>query len=226
MYYWDLAKKFTDRFRARRFRNFMTLFPPDKCCRILDLGGSATIWEMMDYPAEITLLNINETWLEVPETQEHRKYIPVVGDGRHTSFEKGTFDLVFSNSVIEHVGSPADAAAFALEVRRLGKAFYCQTPNKWFPIEPHYGTVLLHWFPGLLENYYVFRYFTLWGLMHKPDRETAQKAVKDARLLTKREMESLFPDAEITTERFMWMFAKSFIALKRPTTTNREGDVV
>ena len=216
MYYWDLAKIFTRRFRAKRYRNFALLFPPEKCKRILDLGGSAELWEMMDYPAEITLLNINEDWLKLPEAKQGRKYLPVVGDGRQTSYEDGSFDLAFSNSVIEHVGSGSDAAAFAREIQRLGKAFYCQTPNKWFPIEPHLGTLFLHWFPPLLNRYFVLRYFTLWGLMHKPNREIASIAAKDARLLTKHELRKLFPGAEILTERFLLVFPKSYVAIRRP----------
>jgi ubiquinone/menaquinone biosynthesis C-methylase UbiE len=169
---------------------------------------------MIGYPAEITLLNISSDWLTIPKTTQ-RTYISVVGDGRQTEYPDGSFDLVFSNSVIEHVGNKEDAARFAKEMQRVGRAFYCQTPNKWFPIEPHVGTVFLHWFPWLLEQYIVFRYFTLWGLMHKPDRKSARLAAKDARLLTKRELKALFPGAEIITERVM-LLPKSFIAMRRP----------
>jgi SAM-dependent methyltransferase len=225
MYNWDLAKRITRRFRSRRFRGFAVLFPPEQCKRILDLGGSASIWEMMDYPGEITLLNIDKNWLEIPKVQQRRRYISMVGDGRQTSFKEGCFDLVFSNSVIEHVGGEEDAVAFAGEIRRLGKAYYCQTPNKWFPIEPHYGTLFLHWYPKLLDNYYVFRYLTLWGVMHKPTRETAQKVARDSRLLTKRDMKWLFPEAEIMTEKVMWLFSKSVIAFKKPSAMSEKGNI-
>jgi hypothetical protein len=214
MYYWDLARHFTRRFRRKRYRNFVALFPPERCRRILDLGGSAELWEMMEYPAEITLLNISASWLTIPQNTR-RKYIPVVGDGRQTNYPNCSFDLAFSNSVIEHVGSEQDAERFAREMQRVGRAFYCQTPNKWFPIEPHLGTLFLHWFPRLLERYFVLRYLTLWGLMHKPDRATAKLAARDARLLTKRELKRLFPEAEIVTERFL-LLPKSFIAMQRP----------
>jgi ubiquinone/menaquinone biosynthesis C-methylase UbiE len=218
MYYWDLARYFTRRFRRRRYRNFTSLFPPENCKRILDLGGSAEIWEMMNYSAEITLLNLSTLWLSVPEGSP-RTYTTVVGDARQTTYADESFDLAFSNSVIEHVGNEQDAARFAREMQRVGKAFYCQTPNKWFPIEPHLGTICLHWMPSLLDRYFVLRYFTLWGLMHKPDRSTAKLAARDARLLTKRELKRLFPEAEIVTERFLLM-PKSFIAMRRPQTEN------
>jgi ubiquinone/menaquinone biosynthesis C-methylase UbiE len=171
---------------------------------------------MMDYSADITLLNISTLWLSLPEGSQ-RTYTAVVGDARQTNYADGSFDLAFSNSVIEHVGSEQDAERFASEMQRVGKAFYCQTPNKWFPIEPHLGTIFLHWLPSLLERYFVLRYFTLWGLMHKPDRSTAKLAARDARLLTKRELKKLFPQAEIVTERF-FLLPKSFIAMKRPPT--------
>jgi hypothetical protein len=215
MYYWDLAHYFTRRFRRRRYRNFTSLFPPERCQRVLDLGGSAELWEMMEYPAEITLLNISSHWLTVP-TGTPRIYIPVIGDARQTRYKNQSFDLVFSNSVIEHVGTEQDAARFASEMQRVGKAFYCQTPNKWFPIEPHLGTLFLHWFPSLLDRYVVFRYLTLWGLMHKPDRNTARLAAKDARLLTKRELKKIFPGAQIVTERVLLM-PKSYIAMRPPS---------
>ena len=215
MYYWDLARYFTRRFRRKRYRNFTSLFPPEHCKRVLDLGGSAELWEMMNYSADITLLNISTLWLSLPETSE-RTYTAVVGDARQTDYPDGSFDLAFSNSVIEHVGSEQDAMRFANEMQRIGKAFYCQTPNKWFPIEPHLGTMFLHWLPSLLERYFVLRYLTLWGLMHKPDRSTAKLAARDARLLTKRELKTLFPEAEIVTERFL-LLPKSFIAMRRPS---------
>jgi hypothetical protein len=213
MYYWDLARHLTRRFRGRRYRNFTTLFPPELCRRVVDLGGSAELWEMMQYRSHITLVNINDSWLRLPENG-YGVYMTMVVDGRRTDFADGSFDLAFSNSVIEHVGDETDAARFAGELRRIGKAYFCQTPNKWFPIEPHLGTLFLHWYPSLLENYFVFRYLTLWGLMHKPDRTTAKLAAQDARLLTNREMRKLFPDAEIVTERLAFL-PKSYAAVRR-----------
>jgi Methyltransferase domain len=219
MYYWDLARYLTRWFRGKRYRNFTTVFPPERCKRIVDLGGSAEIWEMMKYPADITLLNISKGWLTLPR-RSLATYVAVVGDGRKTDYPDGHFDLAFSNSVIEHVGTADDAAQFASELQRIGNAYYCQTPNKWFPIEPHLGTLFLHWKPALLENYFVLRYLTLWGLMHKPDRATAKLAARDARLLTRKELAKLFPGAEIVTERIAFL-PKSYAAMRRPGMVSR-----
>ena len=89
--------------------------------------------------------------LSCPPPKNGRRYFPVVGDGRCLEYLDRSFDLAFANSVIEHVGGPSDADALASEMQRVGKAFYCQTPSKWFPVEPHVGTLFLHWVPGLLN---------------------------------------------------------------------------
>ena len=215
MNYRDIARVFSTRFRRRRLQNFAAVFPPAACRRIVDIGGRADIWETLDYPAEITLVNLDRTMLSCPPPKNGRRYFPIVGDGRRLRYSDRSFDLAFANSVIEHVGGPEDAAALATEMQRVGKAFYCQTPSKWFPVEPHVGTLFLHWIPDLLNCYAVLRYCTLWGLIHKPNRTQARLVVDDIRLLGKKELQQLFPGAEIETERFLF-WPKSYVALRRP----------
>jgi hypothetical protein len=54
--------------------------------------------------------------------------------------------MVLSNAVIEHVGDIADQRRFVAEHRRVARAGVMTTPNRWFPVESHTGSVLLHWF--------------------------------------------------------------------------------
>jgi hypothetical protein len=103
---------------------------------------------------------------------------------------------------------------FASELRRVGNSFYCQTPNKWFPVEPHLGTLFLHWWPRLLNFYFVTRYFTLWGLLNRPSRAQVKKSLAAIRLLTRRDLEQLFPGATIVTERFL-LLSKSYVIMDR-----------
>ena len=71
----------------------------------------------------------------------------MAGDGRALPFRDEAFDVVFSNSVIEHVGDAASQRRFAREVARVGRAYWVQTPNRWFPVEQHLLTPLVHWLP-------------------------------------------------------------------------------
>jgi hypothetical protein len=174
----------------------------------LDVGGTPQIWRMLDLPYEVTLLN------EDPRELEAGNVRCVIGDGRNLQFPDKSFDVAFSNSVIEHVGNWKDMQRFAAELRRVGSSFYCQTPNKWFPVEPHLGTLFLHWWPRLLNFYFVTRYFTLWGLLNRPSRVQVKNSLARIRLLTHRDLEHLFPGATIVTERFL-LLSKSYVIMER-----------
>jgi hypothetical protein len=209
MNYSRIVRFFMTRFRRKRLESFRNAFPPETCNRIVDVGGNRDIWDRLKYPSEITLVNSDPG-----ELQSSNGYRAVVGDGRALKFADASFDLAFSNSVIEHVGDLPDMRQFAGELRRVGRSYYCQTPNKWFPVEPHLGTMFIHWWPRLLNSYFVVRYLTLWGLMNKPSRTQAATSIANIRLLTRKEFKQLFPDASIFVERFL-LLPKSFIAVRR-----------
>jgi ubiquinone/menaquinone biosynthesis C-methylase UbiE len=138
MEYSRIAIFFMERFRRRRIQFFCSAFQPPACRTVLDVGGTSQIWRMLDTAYEVTLLN------EDPQELETGSYRCVIGDGCNLQFPDKSFDVAFSNSVIEHVGNWKDMQRFASELRRVENSFYCQTPNKWFPVEPHFGTLLLH----------------------------------------------------------------------------------
>jgi hypothetical protein len=199
---------FMERFRRRRIQLFCSAFPPSACRTVLDVGGTPQIWRLLDTPYEVTLLN------EDPRELEAGSDRCVIGDGRNLQFPDQSFDVAFSNSVIEHVGNWKDMQRFASELRRVGKSFYCQTPNKWFLVEPHLGTLFLHWWPRLLNFYFVTRYFTLWGLLNRPSRVQVKRTLASIRLLTRRDLEHLFPGATIVPERFL-LLSKSYVIMDR-----------
>ena len=68
-------------------------------------------------------------------------------------FADDEFDLVYCSSVIEHV-APARRAAFAAELRRVGRGWFVQTPAFSFPIEPHSLLPGAHWLPRRLRKRY------------------------------------------------------------------------
>jgi hypothetical protein len=200
------------RMRRRRFAAFRTLvaeFSGEK--RILDVGGTAGFWQAMGAGEEgwsITVLN------RTPPSAEpyHPALTFVVGDARDMSgFSDRSFDLVFSNSVIEHVGEWRDQQRMAAEVRRVGKRYFVQTPNRYFPIEPHFLLPLFQFYPRTLQVE-LTRRFALGWYERIPDLDAARAHVASHRLLTRREMQALFPDAELQEERIAGL-TKSLCAL-------------
>jgi len=105
--------------------------------KILDVGGTQIYWERMNFTGHdnvyITLLN-----LELAPVS-NANFSSIVGDARDLKgFEDNHFDIVFSNSVIEHLFTLQNQQKMASEVRRVGKNYFIQTPNYYFPIEPHW----------------------------------------------------------------------------------------
>lgn len=187
----------------------------DRTFRILDIGGSAAYWQRVG--VDFLLANrIEVTCVDTGFACSGVAVASVVeqpGDGRSLDFPDFSFDMVHSNSVIEHVGRSADMRQFADEVRRLAPAYYVQTPNFWFPIDPHFYRVpFFHWLPQPLRVALVQRFRV--GLnAPMPDIGDALAYVEFAVPLDRRHLESLFPDAVIRNEKFLLM-TKSMIALR------------
>jgi hypothetical protein len=172
---------------------------------ILDLGGQPEIWDMVERPLDITILNLPGQTRRAADGP-HRFHF-VEGDACDVAvFEAGKFDVVFSNSVIEHVGAEDRQAAFSAEVHRLGASYWIQTPSKWFPVEAHCGMPFWWFYPGWLRRVILSRWqekLPAWTDM-----------VRNTRVLTKRRLRALFPEAEIWVERSLG-FPKSYTAYLR-----------
>jgi hypothetical protein len=202
-------------FRVRRARIFNTIvdsvIAEKGAATVLDIGGTPKYWELLpslwrNRPVHVTVTNL------ATKRGGNDQIKFVLGDARDmASFPDATFDIVHSNSVIEHVGHWKEQTRMASEVRRLGKYYYVQTPNLYFPIEPHYRLPAVHWLPesGRAE---VLRHIK--GRL-PPDAsfDQAMLQVQSINLLTARQFRSLFPDARIIRERFLGI-TKSFIAIR------------
>lgn len=199
------------RFRRNRMRLFERTFALSNSTRILDVGGSPAIWELLTMRPRVTILNL-PTALEGPV----RCMDLVAGDGCRLPFASGSFDIVVSNSVIEHIGTPADQKRFAEEIARVGRRYWVQTPDRHFPVEPHLMVPFLHYLPKPWQAAVVKR-FTIWELLARPT--VAQRAyyvdhyLNELNLLGRREMATIFPDATILSERFAGL-SKSLIAAR------------
>lgn len=207
---------FSNSRRSRRFESFARLVETLSKqrldpVRILDIGGTNSFWEQRGWAGRddlrIVLVNLDV------EPSRHENIEARGGEATNLSeFSDRAFDVVFSNSVIEHLGALDRQAAMAAEVRRLAPVYWVQTPNFWFPIEPHFLTPAWHWLPARLRIALLRR--RRWGWRGPcPDPDDAKALVDEIRLMRGRELRKLFPDAILEEER-IGPFVKSFVAVR------------
>ena len=135
---------------------------------------------------------------------ENERIKSVDYDGTTFPFGDNTFDVVFSNSTIEHVGDLNKQKLFALEVERVGQKHFIQVPSYWFIFEPHAQIPFFQFMPDNLKKIVVNIY----------NRSTySVEELVSIRLLKKSEIKSLFPHSRIVTERFLFM-PKSYYIIK------------
>lgn len=200
-----------NKWRRKRFKHFENLIQQlPKPVKILDAGGTENFWLQMGYAGNedlvITLLNT--------ENQDtsfgNIKYIK--GDAKDLSrFSDREFDVVFSNSVIEHVGSFGDQRQMANEVTRVGKSYFVQTPNYYFFMEPHFLFPFFQFLPTRIKIFLVTNFKMGWFEKCKT-REEALQTINSVRLLKQNEFKKLFQGSVLLKER-LFGFTKSFTAV-------------
>lgn len=192
------------KFREKRFNFFTTLLEgikSDETIQILDIGGTEIYWERMKFTANnnviITLLN-----LDIVPTKNNN-FISVKGDACDlSSFKDKQFDIVFSNSVIEHLFSIDNQKKMANEAMRVGKFYYVQTPNYFFPIEPHWLFPFFQFLP-FKTRVFLTKNFDLGHHKKSINKEDAIKRVNEVKLLTEKQLKKLFPGGKVYRETFL-----------------------
>jgi hypothetical protein len=124
-------------------------------------------------------------------------------------FADASFDVIYTNSVIEHVGGLEDQRRMADEIRRVGKRYFLQTPNRFFPLEPHFLFPFFQFLP-ISIRVFLLRNFHLGWFGRIPDAKRAKEIVESVRLLDRKDMLELFPGAHSYDERVFGM-TKSFV---------------
>lgn len=195
---------FGRRFRPARMQRFRERLRPGPGTKILDIGGTSEFWAGSDL--DVTLLNKRAP----AHSSSDRKYIQA--DAINIPCEDQSFDIAFSNSMIEHLQTRENQQRAAREALRVAQRLWIQTPNRWFPMEPHYLTPFIHWLPRGLRRRLV-RNFTLWGIMTRPSLEEARTVVDEIMLLSASDLRALFPGCQIVRERMLGL-TKSFIVVR------------
>ena len=176
---------------------------------VLDVGGRAAYWQNIDtsHIAKIVLMNLDEDELEPDDAVGTVEFVFEVGDARILDgYDDKSLDFVHSNSVIEHVGPWQDMAAMASEMQRVAIGGWMQTPAWIFPVEPHFRAPFLHWFgqPVRRRMLSMSKYYRHLGVAER------RYHVDRINLLSRKEVEALFPNSEIYVEWFG--LPKSYVA--------------
>jgi hypothetical protein len=179
---------------------------------VVDLGGTTESWLRAPVmPRSVTIVNMFE-----PGSTDDLSITPLLGDACNAvealvaAGIEPTFDLVYCNSVIEHVGGHVQRTRLAKEVAQLAPRHWVQTPYRYFPIEPHWVCPMMQFLPVALAAQIAYR----WPLAHsRPGSyEQARDGVLWTELQSATEMKAYFPRSTIRRERFAGV-TKSLIAV-------------
>ncbi len=164
--------------------------------RVLDVGASGEVFlqysleDVYPFPERIVAGGY-----EPSEIVSARRHYPqpqyVLFDGCALPFPDQSFDLVFSNAVIEHILGPGRQEAFAKEIMRVGKSWFVTTPNYWYPFESHHHLPFFQFLPRPVQMHY-----NRWLGTHIP-----KGTVQELGLLSARQLHRLFPTSEIARVR-------------------------
>jgi SAM-dependent methyltransferase len=222
----EAARLFSRRARSKRAELFRAAFRISENTTLLDLGSedgshiSSVVQGTAILPRNVFIADIDAH--AVAEGHRRFGFTPVVaGEDDSLPFPDGFFDIVHCSSVIEHVTIPKQQVwshmsglefrrrslerqrLFALEIIRLGRQYYVQTPNRWFPLESHTWLPFLGWLPRI----------ALIPVLRSTNRFWVKKTQPDWNLLDAPTVSRLFEGACVIHERVLGL-TKSVIALK------------
>src|SRR6478609_3434061 len=218
----DSPDSYGARRRAARWELLRAYFPDIEALRVLDLGGTAESWRRAPVrPAHVTVLNLFE-----PGESDDDWLLPVTGDAVHArealagaGVDTG-FDLVYSNSLLEHVGGHAQRRGLADEVRALAPRHWVQTPYRYFPVEPHWLFPGLQFLPLAARS----KVAAVWPLAHSrpASPSEAMSEVQWTERVGIAELRAYFPGSLVVHERLAGL-TKSIVAVRAGATAVDPG---
>ncbi|HEX2213943.1 MAG TPA: class I SAM-dependent methyltransferase [Mycobacterium sp.] len=204
----ESARSLSGRARARRWDYLLERFPAFAEMRVLDLGGTPESWRLAPVrPQSVTTVNLLalESWTpDIVAVQANACDLP-------SSVTADRFDLVFSNSLLEHVGGHVQRQRLADYVHQLADRHWVQTPYRYFPIEPHWLFPGIQWLPYEARIQVSLRWNR--GHVRTYTRDDAQAQVDEIDLVGISQMRGYFPTSDVWFERFAGL-VKSLVAVR------------
>lgn len=193
--------------RLKFFSEFCAKF--EKPVNILDLGGSDYHWRNSEFinnkDFHITVLNT-----ENQNTRDLKNFSFLKRDATDLKFfEDKEYDVVYSNSLLEHINKFDEQKKLAEEVVRIGKHYFVQTPNYYFPVEPHFLFPFFQFLPAEKKVSLIRKYDLGW-FNKETDAVKASELANSVRLLKESELKKIFPNGKIFCEKY-FLLKKSFI---------------
>lgn len=201
--------------RARKLDLFHKIMRPTSRMKLLDVGAQIhpdnnEVRQLIDiYPWKDNISVVN---ISAEHIATIKRYYPqieaVVGDACELPWPDKSFDVVYSNAVIEHLGSFEKQKRMAAEIMRVGKRWFVTTPNRWFPFEFHMRLPLVTWLFG--DSY--LRIGNIISYNHLRGRYMIGVKRNDLRLMSAGELRKCFPGSNIIKQRVTFM-AETLIAV-------------
>jgi len=165
----------------------MRLMRPTERDSVLDVGVTDATWRASNflearYPWPGSITAVAPAAMPLFRAS-FPKVAFVEADGRELPFADSSFDIGFSNAVVEHVGSREEQRRFVAEMVRVCRRVFISTPNRGFPIDPHTLLPFVHWLPR--------------NAWHRVLRWTGNGRWASERILNPlgaRELQALFPE--------------------------------
>lgn len=194
--------------REQKHRLFLQTLHPTPQMRILNVGASGTriglaeqLESFYEYRSQIT-----GGGLAFADVEDYRDCFPgvqaAVFDGCALPFADKSFDIVYSNAVLEHLPGLDLVERFAAEVQRVGKGWFITTPNLWCPVDPHYHLPLVQFLPESAQRSLVKR--------------LGKTPYNHLQLLTRKQLRKLFPAGEVVGCRVTF-YPETLIAYRAPS---------
>jgi len=198
--------------RAQKVKLFFDTIQPAASETILDLGGgpgfAGEFERLYSFFDHVIVLNLR------PPLRSDHKCVFVSSDARYLPFPDKSIDWVFSNAVIEHVGTWQDQMMMATEIQRVArKGYFIATPNRFFPIDPHTYLPFFHLLPSR-ARWYVGRSL-LYPLLE------GRKEYAEYRMLSRQDLARLFPQATIFFRGGRTSLIAAWIVPERPSIFGR-----